>query len=123
MSSSPVYFVLDLTIPDGKLPEIETLVRTMIDGTTREKGALAYEWFLSADHRRCRLLETYANASAVQAHLDSAVVQQLVPKLLQLAKLERFEVYGSPDAPAAKALQGVGATIYPLWKGLQRVAA
>jgi quinol monooxygenase YgiN len=95
----------------------------MIEGASKEEGALAYEWFLSADHHRCRLLETYADANATQAHLDSSVVKQLVPKLLQLAKLDRFEVYGSPDARAAEALRAVGATIYPHWKGLPRTTS
>jgi hypothetical protein len=47
-------------------------------------------------------------------------VQQLVPKLLEVSKLTRFEVYGEPDSEDAKRLQGVGAEIFAFWNGVSR---
>jgi len=118
MNSHKVHFVLDLTIQQGKFEDFAATVRQMIGGTAKEPGALGYEWYLSSDNCRCRLLETYANAEAVQKHLTGAVVKELVPKLLAFAKLERFEVYGMPDAQSAATLKGVGAEIYEHWQGL-----
>ncbi len=115
-----IHFLIDLDIHDGKHPEFDEVVQQMTDGTGDEPGALGYEWFLSADGTRCRLLETYADASAVAAHLASHVVQQLVPKLLEFSTIRRFEVYGMPDAPAVAALEYFGAEIFPGWKGLAR---
>jgi len=48
------------------------------------------------------------------------VVRELVPKLLQSSSLNRFEVYGDPGPKAAEILAGVGAEIFPLWRGLNR---
>ena len=59
-------------------------------------GTLGYEWFLSADLKRSRLVETYVDAAAVLEHFSGPVVQQLVPKLMQIASVTRFEVYGDP---------------------------
>jgi quinol monooxygenase YgiN len=123
MDSRSVYFVLDLTVNDGKFEEFERIVRAMNEATAGEAGALAYEWFLSKDGKRCRLVELYANADAVQAHLGGAAVQQWVPKLLEVSSLSRFEVYGVPDAGAAAALEGFGAEIFRYWKGISAEGA
>ena len=118
--SKAVRFTVELSIHEGKLAEFEKLAETMIAGTRKEPGAVAYDWFFSSDRKRCHLLETYADANAVVAHLESAVVRELVPKLLTLAKLERFAVYGDPGAKASEILAGVRAEIFSLWRGLGR---
>jgi len=118
MNSNRVHFVIDLTISEGKFKEFEATVRLMTEGTAKEQGALEYEWYLTSDRRRCRLLETYANVDAMQKHLGSAVVKELVPKLLTFAAISRFEVYGNPDAQSAAALKSFGAEIYQHWRGV-----
>jgi quinol monooxygenase YgiN len=119
MNSHKVHFLIDLKIGEGKFEDFVTTVKSMTDGTAKEPGALGYEWYLSNDHSRCRLLETYANEDAVQKHLAGAVVQELVPKLLAFATISRFEVYGIPDAQSAAALSSFGAEIYGHWHGLR----
>ncbi len=122
MESQCVYFLVELTVREGQFEEFEQIVRQMTDGTAQEKGALGYEWFVSGDRRKCRLLETYGNQAAVNAHIAGPVVQQLVPKLLGVANLDRFEVYGSPDEQASAALRAFGAEIYPAFAGMRGTA-
>jgi quinol monooxygenase YgiN len=119
MDKSLVYFTVDLAIMDGKFEQFERVAQEMIAGTRKEEGALAYEWFLSADRKRCLLLETYKDASAVLAHCSGPVVQGLVAKMLEASTITSFEVYGDPGPEAAKILAGVGAKISPLWHGLR----
>lgn len=118
MTADCIYFVIDLAINDGKLTEFEKAVAAMNEGTAKEPGALAYDWFLTADRKRCRLLETYADAAAARAHINGHVVQQLVPQLLQSSKIERFEVYGAPDEHSATLLRSIGAEIFAYWSGI-----
>jgi quinol monooxygenase YgiN len=118
MNSQHVHLLIELAIREGKFEDFATTVRSMTAGTAKEPGALGYEWFLSADRSSCRLLETYANAEAVQAHLAGPVVRELVPQLLGSATISRFEVYGNPDAQSAAALSSFGAQIYRHWHGL-----
>ncbi|MBV8208021.1 MAG: antibiotic biosynthesis monooxygenase [Acidobacteria bacterium] len=118
MNSERVHFLIDLAIHDGKFPGFAATVDSMVAGTASEPGALQYEWFLSSDQSRCRLLETYTNAAAMQAHMSGPVVQQLVPRLLTFGRIERFEVYGTPDPQSAAALESMGAVIYRHWSGL-----
>ncbi|MEO8725066.1 MAG: antibiotic biosynthesis monooxygenase [Acidobacteriaceae bacterium] len=115
-----VRFTVDLTIDEGKLGQFEGIVQTMIAGTQKEPGALGYDFYLSDDRRRCRILETYADADAVLAHMTGPIVQELVPKLLAFSSLSRFEVYGDPGPKAAPMLAGVGAEVFEVWHGQSR---
>ena len=56
MNSHKVHFLIDLTIHQGKFDDFAATVKLMTDGTAKESGALGYEWFLSNDRSRCRLL-------------------------------------------------------------------
>jgi quinol monooxygenase YgiN len=120
MSKGAVQFNVDLTIHDGKLDAFENIARAMIAGTQKEVGALGYEFYLSGDRKRCRLVENYKDADAVLAHMNGPVVRESVPKLLELSHLDRFEVYGDPGPKAAQGLAAVGAEIFRFWQGLER---
>lgn len=120
MAMQKVYFTVDLAIHEGKLDAFESIAQQMIDGTKKEAGALGYEWYYSADRKRCRLLETYEDADAVFAHVTGNVVQALVPKMLETSKITLFEVFGDPGPMAAAILTGVGAEIFAPWRGLDR---
>ena len=122
MTADGIYFVIDLAIGDGNFSDFEATVAAMNEGTAKETGALAYDWFLSDDRKRCRLLETYADAAAVSEHIKGHVVQQLVPQLLQSSRIERFEVYGTPDAASAATLKSVGAEIFPYWSEISSMS-
>jgi quinol monooxygenase YgiN len=120
MSNQKVYFIVDVTIHEGKLATFEATAKTMTEGTLKESGALGYEWYLSKDHKQCRLIETYADGNAAFAHVSGPVVQQLVPKMLENCSLTSFKVYGDPGPKASEILAKVGAEIVPLWHGLGR---
>ena len=83
----------------------------MTAATRRESGAIAYDWFLSDDGTKCRLIEIYTGPAAVLTHLQGPVVTNLVPKQLENASIVGFTVYGDPGAEASKILAGFGAEI------------
>jgi quinol monooxygenase YgiN len=120
MTNQMVLFVVNLTINEGSFDQFEAVVKATVDGSRKEPGTLAYEWCLSADRRRCRLIEVYEDADAVLAHLAGPVVRELVPKLLAAASLGGFEVYGDPGPEAARILAGFGADLFAPWRGLNR---
>ena len=109
-----------LTVNDGKLAAFEEIARTMTAGTRKEPGALAYDWHFSGDRKRCRLIETYANAEALVVHFKGPVVQQLVPKMVEISKVDRFEVYGDPGVEGRQMLSQFGAEIFSDWQSLDR---
>ena len=120
MSAQRVYVLVELTIHDAKFAAFEAIAQQMIAGTQTEPGTLGYEWYLSPDRKRCRILETYADASSLLTHFKGPVVQELVPKALESATVDRSEVYGDPGSEAAAMLTGFGAQIFHRWHGLNR---
>lgn len=117
MPHATVRFNVDLTIGDGQFDAFERIARAMIAGSREEPGTLGYAWYLSADRKRCRLLETFADADAVVVHMSGAVVQELVPELLATAQMTRFEVFGDPGPQAGQMLLQAGAEIFAPWRG------
>jgi quinol monooxygenase YgiN len=118
MTKDEVRFTVSFTIAADKFDAFDRLVQSMIAGTRKETGALGYDWCLSTDRRQCRLIETYADANAVVRHLTGPVVRELVPKLLEVASLNGFEVYGDPGPKAAQLLAELGAKVFKIWRGI-----
>jgi quinol monooxygenase YgiN len=118
--STQVHFLVDLTIHEGKFDSFEGIAQEMIASSRQEPGDLRYEWCLSADRKRCRIIETYADSAAALAHIKGPAVQEGVPKLLETSSLNRFEVYGDPGPQAAAMLAGFGAEIFAAWSGFSR---
>ena len=118
--NTKLHFLVDLTIHDEKFDSFERIAQEMIASTQQEAGAVGYEWCLSADRKRCRIIEIYVDSEAVLAHLTGTAVQAGVPKLLETSSLNRFEVYGDPGPKAAAMLAGVGAEIFAPWCGFRR---
>ena len=58
MVKHTVRFSVDLTINEGRFDAFAGIAQEMILRTQREPGALGYDWCLSSDRRRCRILET-----------------------------------------------------------------
>jgi len=106
MSKQAVQFNVDLTINEGKLDAFRGIVQAMIAGTQKEPGALGYEWYLSGDRKRCRIVENYKDADAALAHMTSAGVRELVPKMLEVSSLNRFGGLWRPRTEGGGATRG-----------------
>lgn len=118
MTGHTVHFKVALNIDSDHFDAFDQIVQQMLAATRQEPGNLGYEFFLSKDRRRCQLLETYADADAVLAHLGGPVVGQLVPQLLAVSVLDGFEVYGDPGPTATAMLAAMGAEVFPWWRGI-----
>src|SRR5450755_288267 len=74
MGNRNVHFVVDLEINEGEFDQFAAVAQEMTEGTQAEPGAIVYDWFMSGDRKRCRLLETYSDAEAVRSHVEGRVV-------------------------------------------------
>ena len=120
MTKPGVYFIVDLTIADGRFEEFQAIAEDMSAGTQTEPGALAYEFYLDVDRQQCRLIEIYSDSDAALAHCKGRVVQQLVPNLLGVSSLAGFSVYGDLSPEAAGILNKAGAQLFTTWQGFNR---
>ena len=115
-----VRLTVNFTVDESQMEAFKSIAATMTEGTKAEPGTLGYEWFVSSDGRRYRLVETYADASAVEAHFTGPVVQEWVPKLAAVCTVDGFEFYGDPGPKVAAMAAGFGAVFFEYWLGIER---
>ena len=120
MPGRPIRFTVEFNVTIGRFDDFEKVARRMTKDTEPEPGTTVYDWYLSRDEHRARLLEEYVDADAVMAHMTGDVVTRLVPKLLEYSQLTRFEVYGDPGREGADLLRKAGAEIFPDWHAIAR---
>jgi quinol monooxygenase YgiN len=115
-----VRFVVSFDIHDGKGDEFAAIAREMVAGTQHEDGALAYEFFVNADKTRARLFEEYRDPAAAFAHLNGAVVRDLVPKLIGTCAVRGFEVLGDAGPDVMGIVGNFGAVPFAHAYGVAR---
>src|SRR5262249_1037942 len=108
MSTSRIRLLVDIDIREGKFAAFEVIAKQMVGVREKEPGTLAYHFVLSADRKRARLVEGYTDAAAITAHFNGPAVQQLVPKMIQVASATRMEIYGDPGPQVSAMAAGFG---------------
>jgi quinol monooxygenase YgiN len=120
MVEQVVRLTVGFEVNDGQADEFKSLAQTMTDVSKAEPGTLGYEWFSSADGKNYKLVETYENAAAIEAHFGGPAVQEWVPKLLETCSVKGFEIYGDPGPKVTEMAGELGAQIYAYWIGIDR---
>jgi quinol monooxygenase YgiN len=120
MVEQVVRLTVSLTINEGQAETFKGIAKAMTEATKSEPGTLGYEWFAKGDGRHFTLLETYADAAAIEAHFMGPVVQEWVPKLAAVCAVDRFEIHGDPGPKVTAMAAGFGAVIFQYWMGIDR---
>jgi len=120
MSTSRIRLLVDISIHEGKFAEFEAIAKKMVAVSEQEGGTVAYHFVLSADRKRCRLVEGYTDIAAITAHFAGPAVQQFVPQMLQVASATRMEIYGDPGPQVASMASAFGAEVFAAWEGFDR---
>ena len=120
MEKQVVRLKVNFAVKDEQLEEFKYVAQSMTAVSATEPGTLGYEWFVSADGKHFRLVETYADSSAIEAHFMGPAIQQWVPKLVPICKVDGFEIYGDPGPIVAQMAAGLGAIFFQYWQGLNR---
>ena len=120
MVEQVVRLTVNFTVSEEQKEAFKGIAQAMTEGSKAEPGTLGYEWFVSSDGMRYRLVETYVDSSAVEAHFMGPVVQRLVPKLAAVCQVDGFEFYGDPGPKVAEIAGGLGAVFFRYWLGIER---
>ena len=67
-----------------------------------------------------RCCETYANSEAALAHRKGVAIQTILPKILNISKITRSDIYGEPNEELQKVVTNLGAQAYHLLAGFSR---
>jgi quinol monooxygenase YgiN len=93
LSEGQVLVVAECTISPGKVDVFRELARETIDAVKAESKVDAYRWYFNKEETKCYIVEQHPNSGSLIRHL--AVVGPYLLKILDVAKMTRFEIYGS----------------------------
>src|SRR5579859_5549667 len=120
MVEKVVRLTVSFVVNEAQLESFKSIAAEMTEGTKSEPGTLGYEWFVSGDGKRFRLVETYEDVAAIEAHFMGPVVRQLVPRLAAVCTVDGFEFYGDPGPTVSVMAAGFGAVFFKYWAGIGR---
>ncbi len=102
--SDEVFWVFEITLKPGAVDAFTALAKEMVDANAAgEPDTLGYEVFLTADGTRVHFCERFADSAAVMAHV-ARFGQNFAARVLELATVTGFEIYGDPSAEVKATL-------------------
>jgi quinol monooxygenase YgiN len=120
MSTKRIRLLLGLDIHDGKFSEFEALAKQMVAVSEKEPGTITYNFVVSADRKRCRLTEGYADIAAISEHFRGPAVQQFVPELLKIASVTVMEFHGDPGPEVSDMAAPFNPSVFAAFHGFDR---
>jgi len=85
-----------------------------------EPETLTYKFYPNQNNTKCIVHETYSNSDAVFAHANGVASQRVLPKIFDVAKISKFDVYGEPSEELRRVLTNFSPQIYNLFTGFSR---
>jgi quinol monooxygenase YgiN len=119
--NSSIHFRALVTIVKGKREEYKKLVQEMSRAVeANEPGTLHYQFYLNRDETKCIVNEIYANSEATLAHINGVASQTILPKIHNVSRISRLDVYGKPSKELQKVLADVVSQTYIPFAGFSR---
>lgn len=114
-----IQYLVEFTIVDGKAEEFKSMMHSLIEKVNKnEPGTDSYQLFYNAGETKSFMLERFQDSAAVMAHL--AHVGPMLPDLLELAPITRFEIFGDASKEVSEAVASLGAKVYGYLDGFNR---
>lgn len=111
MRQTPIGWTGHFNINPGKADAVRGIVKELVPAVEKaEPGTVAAEWFVSDDDRRLHFHVWCADQAALIAHATGVGPSQFLPRLMEHSKLERFDVFGTPNEQLAKILEAFPVT-------------
>ena len=86
----------------------------------KELETTNYQFYLDGAETKCIVWETYTSSEAVLAHINGAASQSILPKIFNISKMTRVEVYGKPSEELKKTIANSSPITYNLFIGFSR---
>ena len=118
--SDNISWNIQLTVNDGHLDDLKSLMAEMIDSTdTNESGTLQYEWFMSDDETTLHVNERYTNADAMMVHIGNFGAH-FAERFMTYLTIQSFTIYGAATDDIKDALDPLGAAFFAKLGGFSK---
>jgi len=121
MKQHSVHFRAENTISEGKIKEYKKLIKEMSKLVeANEPDTINYQFYFDKSETRCSVHETYMNSEAVFSHINGVASQTVLPKIHDISRITKFEVYGTTSKKLQKAMERLNPQIYIPFAGFNR---
>jgi quinol monooxygenase YgiN len=121
MDQNQLHFRAEFAIEEGKREDFKKLIQEMTRAVQEtEPDTITYQFYLNKDNTKCIVHETYTNSDAAFTHKNGIASKTILPKIFEVAKINRFDAYGIPSEELQKVLTSFGSEIYNLFTGFSR---
>ena len=121
MNHNHVHFRVEFTINEGKREDFKKLIQEMARTVQEtEPDTITYQFYLNKDNTKCIVHETYSNSDAALTHKNGVASKTILPKIFEIAKINRFDAYGIPSEELQNVLTSIGSEMYNLFTGFSR---
>ncbi len=116
-----IHIRAEFTIEKVKIKEFKKLIQDMSRMVENsEPNTINYQFYLNRSERKCMVHETYTNSDSVLAHITSVASKTILPKIFNISKLNRLDVYGNPSEELQKVLASFDSETFNLFTGFSR---
>jgi quinol monooxygenase YgiN len=116
-----IHIRAEFTIEKGKIEEFKKLVDDMSRTVENsEPDTIDYQFYLNRTETKCMVHETYTNSESVLAHITGVASKTILPKIFNISKLIKLDVYGNPSEELQKILTSFDSQTFNRFTGFSR---
>jgi quinol monooxygenase YgiN len=116
-----IHVRVEFTIEKGKIEKFKKLIQDMSRTVENsEPDTIGYQFYLNRSETMCMVHETYTNSESVLAHINAVASKTILPKIFNIAKINRLDVYGNPSEELQKVLTSFDSQTFNLFTGFSR---
>ena len=121
MKNNQIHVRAEFTIEKGKIEEFKKLIQDMSRMVeNNEPDTINYQFYLNRSETMCMVHETYTNSDSTLTHINAVASKAILPKIFNIAKINRLDVYGNPSEELQKVLTSFNSQIFNLFTGFSR---
>jgi hypothetical protein len=122
MNNDQIHVRAEFTIEKGKIEEFKKRIQDMsrMEKITSQTDTLCYRFYLNRFETTCLVHETYTNSDSTLTHIHGIASKTILPKIFNISKLNRLDVYGNPSEEFQNVITGFNSQIFNLSTGFSR---
>ena len=121
MKNNQIHVRAEFNIEKGKIEEFKKLIQDMSRMVeNNEPDTINYQFYLNRSETKCMVHETYTNSESVLAHITGVASKTTLPKIFNIARINRLDVYGNPSEELHTILTRFDSQTFNLFTGFSR---
>ncbi len=105
MNNNQIHVRAEFNIEKEKIEEFKKLIQDMSRMVeNNEPDTINYQFYLNTSETKCMVHETYKNSESTLAHIVGVASKTILPKIFNISKLNRLDVYGNPSEELQKVI-------------------